>query len=251
MRYFLDIAYNGTNYHGWQKQNNAHTVQDELESRLCKILRLDEIQTTGSGRTDTGVHAFSQFVHFDFPEKLDHDFFYKLNSFLPKDIAINQALLAENDLVHARFSATAREYKYFIHTKKSPFLNDRSWYIYRKLDVKAMKSVTSQLIGNQDFASFCKKAEEYENTLCELTQAEWKVENAQLVLTISANRFLRGMIRAIVGTLVQIGSGNIHPSKFESIIATKDRKSAASAAPAHGLFLSKIKYENDRFERIF
>lgn len=251
MRYFLDIAYDGRNYHGWQKQKNAHTVQDELENRVCKILRLDEIQTIGSGRTDTGVHAFSQFVHFDFPEKLDHDFFYKLNSFLPKDIVINHAFLAENDLVHARFSATAREYQYFIHTKKNPFLNDRSWYVYRKIDVKAMESVTSQLIGNQDFASFCKKAEEYPNTFCEITQAEWKVKNSQFILTISANRFLRGMIRAIVGTLVQIGSGNIHSNKFEQIILAKDRRTAASAAPAHGLFLSKIEYGNDRFEQIF
>ena len=246
MRYFIEIAYKGTNYFGWQTQPNQISVQQTLEKAISTLLR-KPISIVGAGRTDTGVHASKSFAHFDTNEPLLDNFLYKINRFLPKDIAILSIINVKPD-AHARFDATSRTYSYFITTIKNPFALETKWQLLvDELDIEKMNQAATYLIQVKDFTSFAKLHSDNKTNLCEVNFAYWKEENKELIFTINANRFLRNMVRSIVGTLVEVGKGNISLLEFEEFIQKKDRKFAALTAPAKGLFLSEISYPNDIF----
>ncbi|MCL4154095.1 UNVERIFIED_CONTAM: hypothetical protein GTU68_025978 [Idotea baltica] len=238
-RYFLDIAYNGTAYHGWQIQGNAHTVQAELQKCLSTVLR-SKIDIMGSGRTDTGVHATHQIAHFDV-ESMDDQLVYKLNSFLPKDISI-QGIREVNAEAHTRFDATERSYQYFINQAKSPFLENLSYYYPKLLDLDLMNEAAKKLLGEQNFESFSKVKTEVNTFICTIKEARWEKQNDSIVFHVTANRFLRGMVRALVGTLLDVGQKKLTVADFVKIIESRDRKQAGRSVPAHGLYLTKVVY---------
>ncbi|MFY0593761.1 tRNA pseudouridine(38-40) synthase TruA [Roseivirga sp.] len=240
-RYFLQLSYKGTNYHGWQIQPNAHTVQAELQLALSTVLR-KEIEIMGSGRTDTGVHAKKQVAHFDLAEEVNcEDLIYKLNSFLPEDIAIESCRPVKAE-AHTRFDANERAYHYYLHQSKSPFLTKRSYYYSQNLDVELMNLAATKLIGSQDFESFSKVKTEVNNFICNISEANWFLENDQLVFHVRANRFLRGMVRALVGTLLLVGENKLSVEEFVEVIKAKNRKAAGRAVPPHGLYLTEVSY---------
>lgn len=244
MRYFLDVSYHGAAYHGWQRQANAHTVQQELEEALSKILS-QNIDVAGSGRTDTGVHAKKQVVHFDAETTmLTEQIHYKLNGILPDDISINNCRKVKDE-AHARFDALERGYHYFIHQKKNPFLVGQSYFYSHSLDIEAMNQAADILLGKQDFESFSRVKTEVNHFICEIFTARWYTENDQLIFNVRANRFLRGMVRALVGTLLEVGRGKLSVEDFVSIIAAKDRTKAGRAVPPHGLYLSEVNYSDE------
>jgi tRNA pseudouridine38-40 synthase len=246
MRYILDISYKGTNYHGWQIQANAHSVQAELNNAMEKILR-KKVETIGSGRTDTGVHAEQQIVQFDWDEEIDlKQLKYKLNLVLPFDIAINNVLRVRNNF-SARFDARARTYEYRIIRKKEVFSTDLALYLTAPLDLHLMKKASVILMRQKDFQSFSKYKTSVDHYLCDMFGAEWEEKGNWLIFTIKANRFLRGMVRAIVGTLLDVGTGKMSLQEFEKVIETKDRKCAGMAVPAKGLFLTKVEYPSELF----
>lgn len=241
-RYFLTISYKGTHYHGWQVQENAHTVQAECNHWLGAILK-EEIGVVGCGRTDAGVHAKEYVLHFDCENLLkDTDqFIYKLNQALPSDIAILKCIPAEKDL-HARFSAISRTYKYFIHQQKDPFLHETSYYLTQSLDLEQMNKGCDLIMQHTDFTSFSKLHTDVKTHNCKIIRAHWTVHNHQLIFTIQADRFLRNMVRAIVGTLLEVGKGRITLDDLEYIIASKDRGKAGASVPAQGLFFWGVEY---------
>lgn len=244
MRFFLNVSYNGAAYHGWQRQANAHTVQEEIENGLSKILGA-ETAITGSGRTDTGVHAKMQIVHFDTDREMDSaQIQYKLNSILPDDISVNHCRPVQPE-AHARFDAQERGYHYFINAKKNPFLVGQSYYFSHTLNVELMNEAAEKLLGKQDFESFSRVKTEVNNFICEIFTARWYWENDQLIFNVRANRFLRGMVRALVGTLLEVGRGKLTVEEFVSIIAAKDRTKAGRAVPPHGLYLSEVNYSEE------
>ncbi len=246
MRYFIELSYKGTHYHGWQIQPNAVTVQEVLEKALSLLLR-SETKITGAGRTDTGVHAKQMFAHFDSGQALDtQQLTYKLNAFLPKDFAIKR-IVPVLDEAHARFDAVSRSYKYYIHRYKDPFVVDSSWYLAKDLDVKAMNEAATTLLDFKDFKSFSKTHTDVKTYLCDIKQAAWEAKGNQLVFSITADRFLRNMVRAIVGTLVEVGLHKITPADFIKIIEARDRQKAGFSVPAHGLFLTGISYPKKIF----
>lgn len=237
----------GTNYHGWQRQNNAMTVQQMVEEAFSKIMRA-EISILGSGRTDTGVHCEQQFFHIEVEEPIkDTDrLLFKINNFLPEDIAIKNAALVDDE-AHARFSATSRSYEYRITLVKDAFNAPLRYFFNRPLDIKTMNQAAALLIGKHDFECFSRVKTEVNNFYCDITIANWVLEGDNLTFHIRANRFLRGMVRAIVGTLLNVGLGKITVAQFEEVINSKDRKKAGAAAPAQGLFLTKVVYPPDIF----
>lgn len=241
MRYLIQLAYKGTNYHGWQKQHNAHSVQSVLDEKISLLLG-QNIETLGCGRTDTGVHAKDFYAHFDAEGDVDCEgVVYRLNRMLPFDISVYELKpVAEN--FNARFDATYREYEYWITPKRDPFLVDEAWYQYGALNVKAMNQAAQLLIGKKDFECFSKVQTQVNNFICDVQFAEWKVTDNKLVFTIRANRFLRNMVRAIVGTLVDVGKGRIMPDDVKKIMAGKNRSDAGHSVPAHGLYLTKVAY---------
>lgn len=242
MRYFIKLAYNGTNYHGWQYQPNATSVQENLNKALQVILNSD-INIMGAGRTDTGVHAKEMFAHFDFETLINiQSLIHKLNSFLPKDIVIYD-IIPVHDEAHARFDATKRTYEYHINTFKDVFLEDESWYYHHDLDIDLMNEASGILFNHIDFQCFSKVNTDVNTFECTIFEAHWKKENNTIVFTISANRFLRNMVRAIVGTLVNIGLHKISLDDFNEIIKSKNRDKAGFSVPAHGLYLTKIEYD--------
>lgn len=241
MRYFIEFSYHGKNYFGYQIQPKEISVQQELEKALCTILR-KEIKTTGAGRTDTGVHAKKMFAHFDTDEVLDNNLTYKLNSFLPQDIAVSR-IFKVKDNAHARFDATFRTYEYYISLQKDPFTQDSSWQIRnRKLEVEKMNEACKILFEYEDFTSFSKLHTDNKTNNCKIYKAFWECNGAELKFTISADRFLRNMVRAIVGTMVEIGNGKIPPQHLKKIIEVKDRSFAGTSAPPQGLFLVDVGY---------
>jgi len=241
LRYFIKLAYNGTHYHGWQSQPNAITVQESLEKALSLLFKTS-IQLVGAGRTDSGVHATEMFAHFDFPDLLDSDFWVpKLNSYLPKDIVIYNILSVEAD-AHARFDATSRTYEYYINSFKDVFLNDQSWYHHHPLDLEKMNEAAAYLLNYSDFECFSKTNTDVFTYNCKISEAFWQKKDNQLFFTITADRFLRNMVRAIVGTLVNIGQGKMEVTQMKTIIESKNRSEAGFSAPAHGLYLTRIKY---------
>lgn len=241
-RYFLQISYKGTNYHGWQIQPNAISVQEVMEKALSTILR-EKIAVVGAGRTDTGVHASFFVLHFN-SEKTDIDstqLVYKFNRFLPSDIAAKKIFRVNNE-AHARFSAVSRTYKYYISTEKNPFRAETSYQYTVPLDVQKMNEAAQKLSSYNDFTSFSRLHTDVKTNNCKIYLAEWSREEGQLVFTIKADRFLRNMVRAIVGTLLEVGRGKMSVDEFCKIIETKDRGAAGASAPAEGLFLTHIEY---------
>ncbi|SDM37136.1 tRNA pseudouridine(38-40) synthase TruA [Chryseobacterium taihuense] len=242
MRYFIEFSYNGKNYFGYQIQPKDISVQEELEKALSTILR-EPIKTTGAGRTDTGVHAKKMFAHFDTTQDLSQQLVHQLNSFLPNDIAVYK-IFRVNDDYHARFDATFRTYEYYISLEKNPFTQDSAWQHWRRpLDINKMNEACRILFDYEDFTSFAKLHTDNKTNLCSIYKAEWKQNGSELKFTVSANRFLRNMVRAIVGTMVDIGAGKIQPEDLRNIIENKNRNSAGTSAPAHGLFLVDVGYD--------
>lgn len=241
MRYFFEIGYSGTSYHGWQNQANAIGVQQVVEDALSKLLR-EKISIVGSGRTDTGVHCVQQFFHVDIQKEFEKtELLIRLNAFLPKDIAIQNILNVKPD-AHARYDARGRVYEYRINQKKNPFSTGYSYYFFHSLDVQAMNRASSLLLGVHDFQCFSKVKTDVNHFLCDITRAHWKQQNDLLVFSITANRFLRGMVRAIVGTQLDVGRGKISILEFQEIIHRKDRKMAGANVPPEGLYLLSVKY---------
>lgn len=245
MRYFLEISYRGTNYHGWQVQQNAHTLQQELENAL-KLYFRKPIATFASGRTDTGVHAEQQFVQIDLDVNFTKTDLYRLNKIMPSDIAIKTFYLV-TDTATARFDAFARVYEYRISFYKNPFNKDLVYAFPKELDMEAMNLAAALLLNHTDFQSFSKVHTDVESFECWMYNAGWSRRGDLLIFTIEANRFLRGMVRAVVGTLLQVGLGRMRVEEFNQIILKKDRRAAGQAAPAEGLFLCKVKYPVEIF----
>lgn len=245
-RYFLELAYKGTGYHGWQMQGNALSVQEVVEDALSVLLKKAAV-VMGSGRTDAGVHARQQIVHFDTTEITDKDtFIKKLNGVFPKDLAA--FALREVQLgAHARFSAKWRSYEYKISLLKNPFEEDLSWFCYYGLDIDRMNEAAQLLLHYEDFECFSKVKTEVNHFECKIKEAYWEQNGQHLIFHITANRFLRGMVRAIVGTLVLVGRGKIDREGFKEIILSKKRMKAGSSAPAQGLFLTKVVYPENIF----
>lgn len=242
LRYFIQLAYNGTHYHGWQYQPNASSVQETLNKAFSVVLNT-EINLMGAGRTDTGVHAKEMYAHFDLDMPFDiPNLVHKLNSYLPKDIVI-YAVFPVSDEAHTRFDATKRTYEYHINTFKNPFSQEQSWYFHQPLDVKLMNEAAQLLLNHTDFQCFSKVNTDVNTFDCTIFEAYWKQEKDSLIFTISANRFLRNMVRAIVGTLVNIGLHKITLADFEAIIESKNRDKAGFSVPAHGLYLTKLEYD--------
>jgi tRNA pseudouridine38-40 synthase len=241
LRYFIKLAYKGTNYFGWQYQPDAISVQEKLNKALSTLLKTN-IDIVGAGRTDSGVHAKEMFAHFDYETEIDtNKLVHKLNSFLPKDIAIFDLVKVHDD-AHARFDATKRTYEYHIHTKKNAFESDDSWYYSLPLDVEKMNEACKILFEYIDFECFSKTHTDVNTFNCKIFEANWKQNEDKLVFTISADRFLRNMVRAIVGTMINIGSGKVSLNDFRQIIESKSRSKAGFSVPAHGLYLIKIEY---------
>ena len=241
MRYFIELAYKGTNYHGWQIQPDADSVQEMLHKALSMLLK-KPIDIMGAGRTDTGVHARQMYAHFDYEDEIDSkQLVHKLNSFLPKDIVVFD-IFKVSDEAHARFDATKRTYEYHIHTKKDAFENEGSFQFHLSLDIEKMNEACSILLKHTDFECFSKVNTDVNTFNCKIFEANWKQNGTKIVFTISADRFLRNMVRAIVGTMINIGSGKINVSDLEKIIESKDRSQAGFSVPAHGLYLTKVEY---------
>lgn len=241
-RYVLQISYKGTNFHGWQIQPNAISVQEVMENALSKILR-ESISVVGAGRTDTGVHAMFFVLHFDLENEIpkEFDLVYKLNSLLPHDIAVLKILPVPENF-HARFSATSRTYKYFISAEKNPFRTETHYFYPKLLNVAMMNEAAKILFDYTDFTSFSRLHTDVKTNHCKIMHAEWNQNESELIFTIKADRFLRNMVRAIVGTLIETGREKLTLSQFREIIEMKDRGSAGMSAPAHGLFLVDIDY---------
>jgi tRNA pseudouridine38-40 synthase len=246
LRYFIELAYKGTNYHGWQFQPDANSVQETLNKALSTLLKTP-IDIVGAGRTDTGVHARQMYAHFDFETKIDSkQLVHKLNSFLPKDIVVFDIFSVANE-AHARFDATKRTYEYYIHTMKDAFENDGSFQYQIPLNLDKMNEACVILFKHNDFECFSKVNTDVHTFNCVIFEANWKQDGNKIVFTVAADRFLRNMVRAIVGTMISIGTGKITLPDFEKIIESKDRSQAGFSVPAHGLYLTKIEYKKDLF----
>ena len=252
MRYFIQLSYDGTEYHGWQVQPNGVSVQEVLQKALSTLLR-QPTEVTGAGRTDAGVHASMMVAHFDWPaahegegcEEMPLDctqLTYKLNRLLPPDVAV-QAVRPVGPEMHARFSATRRTYHYYIHTRKDPFLRGYSWQVNVPLDFALMNEAAQVLLEYSDFTSFSKTGTDVKTNICQLTEARWEqLKPGEWRFTVSANRFLRNMVRAIVGTLVEVGRHRMTISQMRHAIEAKDRQRAGESVPGHALYLTNIEY---------
>ena len=249
MRFFIRFAYDGTAFHGSQRQPNGVTVQETMEQALAMIFR-EDMPLTFAGRTDAGVHAREMYAHFDINDNqssIVNNLKFRLNGILPDSIAIYDIFRVTDD-AHARFSAKRRTYEYHVIDHKDPFLLPYATRLRTPLDFVAMNEAARHLIGRQDFASFCRTHTDVKTTICDLTQAEWKeLGNGHAVFTISADRFLRNMVRAVVGTLFQVGIGKITKEQFAEVITQHNRCSAGDSAPAQGLYLTHIEYPKEIF----
>lgn len=246
-RYFIYLSFDGRAYHGWQIQPNGITVEEALEKALSTLLHTP-IDVTGAGRTDAGVNARLMVAHFDLQEPLElpldcHQLAYRLNKMLPRDISVSQILPVPSDL-HARFSAKRRTYHYYIHTRKDPFRRVYSHEIHYALDFDQMNAAAQMLVGTRDFQCFCKAGSDVKTTVCDLYEARWDhLDGEAWCFTISANRFLRNMVRAVVGTLVEVGRGRLSLQRLEEVLAKGTRSDAGESMPAHALFLWDVEYD--------
>ena len=246
LRYVLEIAYNGTNYHGWQMQSDNVTVQEVLEKELSKILKV-QTSVMGCGRTDTGVHAIQFFLHFDYNLELPERFVFRLNQMLPKDIAVRESFEV-NDQFHSRFSAIYRTYVYKATAIKNPFTENQTLFLYNKPSIELMNEGCRELLKHEDFASFCKRGGDNKTTLCDLMVAEWSENYGLIEFRVRSNRFLRNMVRALVGTLLEVGYGNISIDDLQKIISSRERSNAGKSVSAAGLYLLEIGYNWDEFK---
>ena len=242
MRYFIWFSYDGTQYHGWQIQPNGVTVQSELQRCLSLLLR-EEVTVTGAGRTDTGVHARRMAAHFDTDQVLDARLLtHKLNGLLHQDIGVEGIQLV-GDGLHARFSAVARTYHYYVHTRKDPFLRHYSLELHYQLDYELMNRAGRILMEYEDFGAFCKAGSDVKTTLCHVTHAQWhQTSPTTWYFEITANRFLRNMVRAVVGTLIEVGRGRMSLDDFRQVIEGRQRTQAGESMPAKALFLEQVEY---------
>ncbi|MBO5707086.1 MAG: tRNA pseudouridine(38-40) synthase TruA [Bacteroidaceae bacterium] len=241
MRYFITLSYDGTAYHGWQIQPHSISVQEELHKALSTLLR-QPMEVVGAGRTDTGVHARKMVAHFNYGELDCQQLVYKLNKILPKDIAVQQVEQVADDM-HARFSAKSRTYNYFVHLSKDPFRRAYSWQVYGEPDFDLMNRAAEVLMEYRDFTSFSKLNTDTKTNDCTITEAHWdRVGDGQWCFTISANRFLRNMVRAIVGTLLEVGRGHMTIEQLRQVIEAKDRCRAGDSVPGNALFLVDVEY---------
>jgi len=242
-RFSVQISYNGTQYFGWQRQPRQISVQEAIEDCFFKMFSKTSTPIVGCGRTDSGVHAQDYFFHVDLPvETIGEELVYKLNRMLPKDIAVKSAKEVSSDF-HARFDARNRTYRYFIHTEKNPFLSESSWLLPPKFSVEKMNEACQFLIGKKDFTSLSKLHTDVKTNICDVRTAKWvKMDNSRYYFEISADRFLRNMVRATVGTLLEIGHGKLQPNDMQVVLDKMDRGAAAMSVPAHGLFLWEIEY---------
>lgn len=242
MRYFLQIAYKGSHYHGWQVQPNAHSVQAEMDNALSALFS-ERIHVTGCGRTDAGVHASDFYLHFDAPKEPHRQLVYKLNKMLPPDIAVYRLLPVE-EKAHSRFDATEREYQYYLHFQKDPFLTGLSFYYpYPRPDIALMNEAAELLLNYEDFAPFCKAGHGAKTTLCDVRHARWEeLDNNRWRFTIRADRFLRGMVRLVVGACLQAGRKKISVDDVKQVMEESGKFRYLHSVAANGLFLSAVKY---------
>ncbi|MHA7058547.1 tRNA pseudouridine(38-40) synthase TruA [Aquimarina sp. M1] len=241
MRYFLELSYKGTPYHGWQRQPNAISVQEVLEDSLSTVLRT-KTDLVGAGRTDTGVHARQIMAHFDNKSVLDNvQLKYKLNAILPREIAIHKVSVVKED-AHARFDAVSRSYEYIVSVSKDPFSINTAYYLKRELDLDLMNEAAKLLLNYTNFKCFSKSKTDVKTYNCNITNAQWERKSDILVFRISANRFLRNMVRAIVGTLIEIGEHKLDLDDLKNIIKSENRSKAGYSVPAHGLYLTEVQY---------
>jgi tRNA pseudouridine38-40 synthase len=246
MRYFFEIAYNGKNYNGWQSQETGIGVQAVVEDAMHKLFR-EKLKIVGSGRTDTGVHCEQQFFHTDIEKAFDIPLYIqKLNSFLPAGIAIYSIRKVKDD-ASARYEAIERTYRYQITRRKDPFLEGYAWHFFKTLNLETMNKAAALMVGEHDYECFSKVKTDVNHFICDIKSATWKEQDDMLIFTISANRFLRGMVRSIVGTLLDVGTGKTSLEKFRSIINSKDRKKAGANVPPYGLYLMKVRYPSTLF----
>jgi len=247
LRYFISLSYKGTDFHGWQWQPNALSVQQVLQEAVATMLK-NKINIVGAGRTDAGVHAKQYFAHFDFGKTFNkEDLVYKLNSYLPDSVVIYDIYLMKND-AHARYNALSRTYQYHIYLGRNPFLLETSWQIYgQKLNIDAMNKAANYLLSYADFKCFSKLKTDVKTFDCKIEFAQWQQIGNELIFTITANRFLRNMVRAIVGTLYNIGIGKNNPDSIKTLIESRNRQLAGFSVPAKGLLLTKIDYPKDIF----
>ncbi len=237
-RYFLEVAYKGTGYSGFQLQENANTIQAELE-RAFAVLQREPVRMTGSSRTDAGVHALQNFFHFDFGGEIHSQFVYKMNAILPGDVVVKR-LVKVADAAHCRFDALSRTYRYYIYRYKDPFLEDRAYYFPYKLDLEKMQAAAEVLGDYEDFTSFSKRNTQVRTFRCRIMESYWEREGDRLVYVVKADRFLRGMVRALTATMLKVGRGRLGLEEFRAIIEAKDCTRASFAVPAHGLFLVNV-----------
>jgi len=247
VKYFLELSYNGANYHGWQRQNNASSVQEEIETALSNLLS-EELGIIGCGRTDTGVHAQQYFAHFDFSEIENlEQLKFRLNAYLQESIVISR-IHRMDDEAHARFSATERAYQYKIAFTKDPFNHEFQWRILNPLNIQKMKEACTHFIGKKDFKAFCKQADEQDSHICDLKMLSITETENGLLIEVRANRFMRNMVRAIVGTLVDVGRNQLEIEDLIKIIKSGVRSQAGASAPAKALFLTNIVYPKELFK---
>ena len=241
MRYFIELSYKGTNYHGWQIQPDASSVQEEITKALATILQ-EKILLVGAGRTDAGVHASQMFAHVDTVKKLSNNYVHKLNAILPNDIVI-KSIKEVSDETHARFDAVSRTYEYRILLGRDPFLLETTWQLHQKnLQIEKMNEAANLLFKYEDFESFSKVKTDVNTFNCSIMKAVWTLEDKHLIFHIKANRFLRNMVRAVVGTLLEVGLGKKTVEDFRKIIESKKRSEAGLSVPAKGLFLTEVCY---------
>ncbi len=239
-RYFLELAYKGTDYSGFQLQDNANTIQAEVE-KAFEILHKQKVILTGSSRTDSGVHALQNYFHFDYNESINAQFIYKMNAILPADIVVKKLTPVAGD-AHCRFDAVAREYRYYIYRYKNPFLKERAFFFPYRMDIDLMQQAALVIKEYLDFTSFSKRNTQVKTFNCIIQESKWGMEGDCLVYYVSANRFLRGMVRALTATMLRVGRGKISLNELRDIIEAKDCTKASFAVPPHGLFLISVNY---------
>jgi tRNA pseudouridine38-40 synthase len=244
-RYFLEVSYKGNNYSGFQKQENANSIQAEVE-RALEVFYREKFELTCSSRTDTGVHALQNFFHFDFDAEINQQSVYNINAILPPDIVLKNIFKVADD-AHCRFDAISREYRYYIYRQKNAFIQDRAYYFPYKMDLKNLSAAASIIPLYTDFTSFSKRNTQVKTFNCTILKSEWHVENECLVYTVIANRFLRGMVRGLVGTMLHVGRGKSTLQQFREIIEALDGTLADFSVPGHGLFLNKVNYPDGYF----
>ena len=254
-RYFIEVAYKGTNYSGFQIQKNANSIQAEIQKAL-KIFYKRDFELTGSSRTDAGVHALQNFFHFDVEEELEFKSsknlsaihversIYNLNAILPLDVVIKKILLVKNE-AHCRFDAVSRQYKYFIYQNKNPFLQNNAFYFPYNLDIEKLNEAASKILMHQDFTAFSKQNTQVNNFNCSIEKSSWYVEENKIVYDVVANRFLRGMVKGLTGTMLQVGANKISVNDFVEIIKNCDQSKVDFSPPSHGLFLMSVKFKSD------